>query len=276
MKTCLIAPVPDLEKYIDETSTHHMILAHLFSNPALTHDYTEFYIDRASQGDYLILDNSARELGSGIEVKHLLRLAWLIGVKEIILPDTLGDAAMTLQMTQRALEFIASSEGRTMYEQANKPALMIVPQGASFKEFCMCIERLVNAANETLDTLDGPEVVIGIPYRYDHVFEDVHFARLIEQAYGGTPVHLLGCPRRLRTLVEVAQTFPDLRSIDSATPFIHARQGVLMDASVPRPSRSRDYFELPVPDEHKHVVRANIARFREFANDNARNSLAER
>lgn len=265
MKTCLIPPIPDLRRYVDDHCTYHMLLSHLFDVPGYGDEYRAFYRDRAARGDYVIIDNGTKELGESLGIERSLQLAKDIGARELILSDVRFDSFATLEATERDLAWLLS-EGLALYEQASKPALMIVPQGGSFPAWQACLIRLLEKVENANHVLHGPEPVVGVAYAYGHRFE-CDFRELVFMArVPQLPVHLLGWPRHLLTLPLVATEFPDLRSVDSSRPFTYARTGQRLGEGE-YPGRGDRYFIQAVPDRFGMIVRDNIDLFRVYARD---------
>lgn len=265
MKACLIPPIPDLDKYVDNQATHHLLLAHLFAS-SLGDKYATFYRDRAARGDYLIIDNSTRELGDALGIEKALELAMVVGASEIVLSDIRFSAIQTLEATERDL-FWLTTAGRDLYEQAGKPALMFVPQGGSFPAWHACFVRLLDMTENAIAELDGPDPVVGVPYAYGHRLERP-FRELVYLAMApGLPVHLLGWPRHLQTLVEIASEFPQVRSVDSSRPFVYAKHGLMVSPRVEYPGRDTHYFFDPIPRAHTELTRRNIDLFRAYAGE---------
>ncbi len=88
-KIATIVPLAHLDelRYDD----YLMALAHA----AQTRDYMDFYKARAGEGRYVILDNSAVELGKPMDFATYLGLAMEMGASEIVLPDHFQDAKRT-------------------------------------------------------------------------------------------------------------------------------------------------------------------------------------
>lgn len=264
MKTCLIPPIPDLDRFVDETFTHHLLLAHLCDIPGpLGHAYTAFYKQRAERGDYLILDNSTKELGDAIGLEYTLALAKALGASEVVLSDIRQSAVGTLEATERDLTWLLS-EGLALYQEAGKPALMIVPQGGSFPAWQACLVHLLEKVETANRVLGGPPPVIGVAYAYAHLFERP-FRELVYIARAArTPVHLLGWPRDLGVLLDIATEFPDVRSVDSSRPFVYAKAGLKV-GEADYPGRDERYFIESIPVEHHRLACDNIEVFQMYA-----------
>lgn len=83
-----ICPIPHLEEYVPQSATFHLCLAHLLDQP----DYVDFYRKRQQRGDYILMDNSAYELGAGIDAEQLIDMVEQsqIQINAIVAPDYPG------------------------------------------------------------------------------------------------------------------------------------------------------------------------------------------
>src|SRR5690606_33910384 len=109
---------------------------HLVDNP----EYVEHYAEQSEQGAFVVLDNSAYEFGTSVDVEQLYRWAQLIKADEIVIPDVLRDKDGTLALTKQAIDFFARRQ-----DEINRVAisLMLVPQGQTIYEWGICLEQLV-------------------------------------------------------------------------------------------------------------------------------------
>lgn len=271
MLTCLICPVPDLEKFVDRGATHHLMLAHLFDVPG----YVEFYRKRSeSFDDYVIVDNGAKENGRGLGLKRVLELGSRVHAKEVVLSDVRYKGPETIWSGHTDLEWLKTREGRRAYRDAGQPRLMIVPQGANLSNWEYCLRELLQMTMKALDTItDSYEPpVVGAAYHYDHLFEGGIDTILSSPAIAGQTIHMLGWPRALTPLRDAAKKH-DIRTVDSSRPFVYGKHGLECHsgypdyAANPYPSRDEAFFTEPIPDEHSDVVKDNIRKFRSWAMD---------
>jgi hypothetical protein len=79
---CIITPTA-YRTYALESKTH-LVLAHLVDTDI---EYREFYASRSEQGDRIIMDNGAFELGASYEPDKLVSLGEQCGAHAIVLPD---------------------------------------------------------------------------------------------------------------------------------------------------------------------------------------------
>lgn len=270
MKACLIAPAPDLEKYVDEHADHHLVLAHLLQLPG----YAAFYAKRAIKyGEYVILDNSAKELGQGVPVDDLLEMAQAIGASEVVLPDVLFNEYATLAATEAALKHllrIRREWDRPLTTHLDSLNFAIVPQGETLGEWLTCLWSLLNLCDAY--GLRNDQVVINVPYHCDHRFPNGGLEKCLQEAgqYGQT-IHFLGLPRKLRSVRKIRESGVHIRSIDSSRPFVYGKSGLAMmglnGLQPPYPNRGEDFFTASTDVRHDEVVWHNIRLFRELVGD---------
>ena len=84
---CFITPIPLLDQFASQ-SKKHLCLAHLVAKHPET--YGAFYKKMRERGDYVIMDNSAFELGASYNPADLVKLGNLCGANAIVLPDYPG------------------------------------------------------------------------------------------------------------------------------------------------------------------------------------------
>lgn len=79
---CFITPT----SYLDfaTASSSHLVLAHLVNDDE---KYAEFYRNRSSRGDFIMMDNSAYELKEPYAPEKLVSLARKCGAHAVVLPD---------------------------------------------------------------------------------------------------------------------------------------------------------------------------------------------
>ena len=82
---CIITPgTPEYLSCFASQSKTHLALAHIVDrNP----QYAEFYKTLASNGDYVIMDNSAFEIQNGHDSDQLIELGKKCGASALVLPD---------------------------------------------------------------------------------------------------------------------------------------------------------------------------------------------
>jgi hypothetical protein len=261
MKTALITPIPDLDRFAGGEPIH-MMLAQLCSLKGSSQRYLEFYARERANGSHVILDNGADELGKGINMSTLLDIVEAVRAQEVILPDVQGNGPDTVAATQDALRWLVD-DGREQYIRAGEPKLMIVPQGQLFSEWR-------NSLNMMLNATEGFLPVIGVAKNHDELIVG-GLGRCLRAIPSGYEVHLLGWPRRLITLLEVAEEFPWLRSVDSGRPFKHGMIGQHLQDERRLPTRApasggeQHFFEDSIPTNYENVTRSNVDLFKAYA-----------
>lgn len=248
---------------------YHLLLSHEL-DPASK----AFYALEASHGSYLILDNSAHEKSEGEDLSVLLRQADEIRASEIVVPDVLFDRSMTLYRVRTSLTSLARSCDEGHYHRV-VPRLMIVPQARQKDELKECLWELVSFI-DGLRRRSGAarswQFTIGVSKDYNDVWGDRDFllnflalevvpaSKMID-----AEIHLLGWPKPLPVLREIAQSFAyTVRSTDSARPFTFAMFGIDLAESldIEYPKRPKGFFERAVPKEWVGVLASNISVYR--------------
>lgn len=229
MKTAIIPPGRLAYPYGLRGDRYHLTLCHLI--PSLA-SYTEFYRRRSHQGDYIILDNSAHEMGVGNGIERLIEAAHEISASEVVLPDRLFIGDDTLEQAVEALPILR--------EKLPKVKVMGVPQGRTIQEWEDCLHGLVSIGVDTIGISKDYEVWPG------GLRDRVHEAVMA----GNQEIHLLGWGRRLNALYELAREYGErLRGVDSAKPLVYASHGLFLPIDpheVPPmyPRRKDDFFGL--------------------------------
>lgn len=265
MKVALIPPIPDLRRFASESSVHLLLAQLCHIDP-----YREYYKERSIDGDYLILDNGADEIGQGMRVETLLSIARYVGAQEVVLPDVQQDGAATYAATREACEWLITPEGREAYADAGHPRLMIVPQGRTRDEWLDCFEAMWNMHIYSGRVWnENYEPVVGLAKNHEALI-DGGLVALMAELDPTIDVHLLGWPRRLEAIPDLLVQFPRIRSIDTARAFVYGRAGISVipyDEAPTYPERSEDYFDVPILATFHDTVRSNINAFKIMAKD---------
>lgn len=255
MDIALIPPVPDLDRYAGRGDMH-MLLVALFDRPG----YAQYYEARP---EFKILDNGAHETQEeGLGIVPLLNLARKVRAHEIVLPDVPGNAIRSIETTCRAIKFLGTTEGQERYAQAGMPSLMIVPQGRSLEAWAGALRRMLNAYGDVF----GSAPTIGFAkHHIEGGFDPREMYDVAREAAPDAFIHCLGWPRNLWAIDELTTYVNDVRSIDSARPFVYAREGILLEPGgvIPKyPARRDDYFDVALPEDVGELVVRNIEVFR--------------
>lgn len=260
MKVALIPPIPDL--FRQPKTGIHLILSHLLQDER----YFSFYKSRRAFGDYLILDNSAHELGASQTHALLLEQAASLKAQEIVLPDVLFDRRGTIERTKRMLKYLNEEEGKQAYLDAGSPALMLVPQGSDRPEWVTCLRGLMSVWDTYAEEI-GARLVIGLSKDYDnwrgglYQLIETNIYPLMSDEKRDFDVHCLGWSNKLWSLAAIARDFPWVRSTDSAKPFVFAKNKILLEPGGPcphYPRRDEDYFEESLTGIQWEIAKRNI------------------
>jgi len=153
MKICIIAPVLSLEKY-SNLGDCEMALTHLIvDNPAfsfpkkLREQYINYFKKKSQEGKWLILDNSAYEIGKleeksasgkGLAPELVMQAAELIEPSIVIAQDVLCDREATLESTKSFIKFV---KDKGLY---GKFQIMGVAQGKNKEQWLESFNDLMN------------------------------------------------------------------------------------------------------------------------------------
>lgn len=114
---CIIAPTPYLDAYA-RRSPCHLVLAHIVDNDPF---YADFYKKASAEGDRIIMDNGAFELGESYAPEKLLELGYRCGADAIVLPDYPGQPAQkTIDAAKQWIDKIKSAGFKTMFVPQSK------------------------------------------------------------------------------------------------------------------------------------------------------------
>lgn len=256
MDTALIPPAADLA-WANRSSTH-LALYSLFDHPACGARYTEFYERRSAAGDHVILDNGAHPSDGGqpMTIELLIERALAIGAHEVVIPDAPGASSATLSLLTRslaAMEHIDTKHVRFMF----------VPQANNPDSWRACLKIGYHLCRDSDITPS-----IGIAKHHDEGVEDGVYG-MVSHVLNTIPrcdVHMLGWPRKARTLINIGRDFGDqVRSIDSAKPFVYAKVGAKIDEEPARIKRDAEYFEEPVMMNFRDVLKHNVELYEAWA-----------
>lgn len=178
-------------KYVDKypTEIDFILLHKLIDNEY----YRNYYINNKDNGKWKVIDNSAYELGSGLDSELLLEWAEKINASEIIIPDVYGDKDETLKLMNDFLKKYPNC----------KYKLMVVPQGANERELYDCYIEMLE--NDKIYSIGLNKLWRKDSYMINNIFKEV-----VE--YCDKPIHLLG----VNKLSEWAVHFKHrIRSADS-------------------------------------------------------------
>lgn len=265
MRAALIPPVPHLNEY--GHGSFHLLLAHLVKRGA----YRAHYQRERHLNSYLVLDNSAHEMGAGESAEQLTEYMIQLNTQEVVVPDVLDDADATIEACLRAHE--VWYERRSKLMQKYDPALMYVPQGETEEDWVRCLRELVRIHSYTSRKFNiRSDFVLGISKDYEkweggiENFIDSYVLPMQHKHLPISvkmPVHLLGWGRDLWTLNYLAQKYPWIRSTDSAKPFVYALADIrLQYGKTPEyPTRPERYFGKKLTYNQQKMATHNVLLF---------------
>lgn len=235
----------------------HLTLPHLCNDV----EYMGTYLKAATRGDYIVLDNGEAE-GQGIGGLRLRKMGMDFRAKEIVAPDTIGDADKTCD---RIKNFFRNSTGATSSSVDEVVQYMAVVQGKSVKNLYRCADYFA-----TFDKIK----VIGIPRHLISTLEQpsirIDFANWLLEMHGlRFQIHLLGTNPIWPQEVKFANKYaPNIRSVDTSMPFNYAIHGVMLQDNtrncIPRPE---NYFSADHSTTNKSIFMHNINKLLEWAGE---------
>lgn len=230
LKIAEIVPVDCLNE--TELNQYHMCLAHLVnSTDDKSNQYRRFFRRMSDEGKYVLMDNGAAE-NSQLDFDSLLRMYELINPTEIVLPDVLCNKDETIKKTT---EFYNEFK-----DEISKYKLMVVPQGNTFDQWCLCAAELISRI---------PVTTIGVSKFLEMTTGD----RLIRtkaceflRPYD-VEIHLLGCSEGPHVVSEARAANNKVRGCDSAFTYICAKAGVKsINVNTTRPEGEINFLHDPV------------------------------
>jgi hypothetical protein len=230
MKLANIVP----EAHLELSKNMHMVLAHEFMTRP---QYAEYYIKKSSEGDEVILDNSAYEKGCSINAATLALIAKELKPTHLILPDKRFDQKATVALVKdfQKVDELASLNCK----------LLAVPQGNDLKSVVACYEEL-----SKLQFIDGFAIYeeigqvtkLGDGSRADFCSALQHWELIHKDFY----YHMLGCEENLNNTKRLVE-FPWINSIDTAKAVVYGLNDMdILDSKnyEKYPHRPKDYFDI--------------------------------
>lgn len=258
MRAAVIPPTPDLSIF-GNLSDYHLILNHICrANP----DYLEFYKNRIKAGDFVILDNSAHELGEGESWEELLETIKVLKPSEVILPDRMFFGEDTVEGSIEAWN--------NLKDKVPKGTLFMgVPQGRTFREYLDCaVELVIHTGISTLGISKDYEVW---PGGLEALVRELNYI-IDKVAKRPMQIHLLGWGRDVTHLSKL-KSLENVRGVDSAKPIVYGIHGITIPDDItttpPYPKRIPNYMTTPVPVTMYPEILRNIRRFFEEAGEEA-------
>lgn len=212
MKLALIADFNGLGIVNSLRLSYHLVLAQYLKSDT---QYREFYVERSSRGDFIMLDNGAAE-NALVSLKELTKALDLIRVDEVVLPDVMRDTEATLRATM----------DRNVLSLVPPKMRAIVPQGKDASQWLACANFF--ASNVEFVTMCIPKHA----EQYEGGRGEL-LAAIERLGWHKTyNIHLLGIWGEPKTEVLALRTMaPWVRGIDTAAPFAYAQAGKAIQMS---------------------------------------------
>jgi hypothetical protein len=226
-RVALIPPltrVGDINKYGRGVQ---LVLPHLWNASVR---YRDAYVQAASNGDLMIVDNGAFE-GEVRDISVCMELArhfiWA-GTKEIevVLPDVMKD----WYKTKMAVEAVASHLDPNF-------KYMYVVQGGNLDEVWKSARHAANLP--FVKTLGIPKHLVTTTM--DPLARSKAM-RMIHEAYPNLEIHFLGMPPRNRNEIKLHDVQAVVRSMDTSMPYVYAMAGQKIFSSPVVMERREEYF----------------------------------
>jgi len=249
VKVAVIAPTEMLTTHA-KRSDYHLVLAHIYETDER---YREFYKDCVSKGDFVILDNSAYELGESVNVEKLKRMALDLKPTAMFLPDVRFDREKTLQLVKDALVVLKDVPVKKF----------AVPQGKDLGDILKCYQELSHLDIDGFGLYEEVGEVAGMKNR-------PQFLTYLER--GGLVdtskyYHCLGMEENTKVVAEIGK-FDWVSGIDSAKPVVYGLYGVAFSEEgpmIPYPHRPEGYFDIK-ETEFDWIIQWNIEKLLKWAN----------
>jgi hypothetical protein len=208
---------------------------------------------------------------------RLLLQALDLGAQELVVPDKLEDSEMTLALARNALLSWYGSDGRLRGKDIR---LMYVPQGRRPEDWHQCLIWLCNLHASVVSHWGAPkDFTIGISK--DYAVWEGGLLGLLQRAEkiitrDDVEVHLLGSGHDYWAAADIGEVY-DIRSVDTAKPFVWAMNGMRMtpvsqqiSIRVPEemPKRPENYFYTEFGD--LKLAKYNVSVMREMIEDGVR------
>ncbi|MBT9168019.1 MAG: hypothetical protein DDT19_01364 [Syntrophomonadaceae bacterium] len=244
MNVALITPTKFLSKYSTKSKCQ-MVLVHIYEQDAA---YREFYKERVSEGDFVILDNSAYELGEATAVSRLVHCIEDLHPTAVFLPDVRFDKGATIRRTEEAYKYLRGYGCK----------LFAVPQGKDLASVMSCYTTLRQYPwidGFGISKATGKTTGFGTRTSFLQFMEDNGYVD--DQKY----YHMLGMEEDLTQLKRTGQ-FKWASSIDSCKPLVYGLYNILLGPDGTKeayPSRPKGYFDIVETNYHS-AIEQNIGQ----------------
>lgn len=255
-------PIAPINLQYDYTRSYTFGLAHKLQNK----QYAS-YFRQVAPNTHSILDNGAYE-GASLPVEQLLRLVDTFGFKEVALPDVLGKAKKSTQLTIDALKYVANKVPRKLID---KVQFMLIPQGNTPVEWASSMLILSDfhrlLFGNKLYTIGVPRITNDLPGGRTFLLSQYI---LKERENFPFDVHLLGISEKLPELKTLSVILgAHIRTIDSAKPFVYALNDIGISAHWAPDKvykRPEGYFEASFNEEQKILAEQNVIAYEVLCN----------
>lgn len=234
---------PQLSSYNDiEMGLAHLVLSH--------DNYKNYLKKKKTEGKFVILDNSNYELGRPVSYKELTKAIELINPDEVVAPDCMGNAKVTVQTTLKFCDYI-SKINRSIRIQA-------VIHGRTLREALWSYTRFVS--DSRISTIGVP---FGLRLRYKFIKRldrtgFLSYLKIKELIVENKSYHCLG----LNNLTEMRSinSLGFIRSVDTSLPCVYGINGITysLNKKCIKPKRLDNYFFYRFSDKELRCTLDNI------------------
>lgn len=240
------------KSHLDEIQNDEYMMALSYALTDTT--YLHFFVDSVIKGSYVILDNSAVELGGPEDFDTYLEKARYIKASEIMLPDIFQNAEATLDQAKCSLYKL----GKYFYSYSSyNPDIMIIPQGRSGDEWRINALELINLVHPYCKSKNS-KMRIGISARYTDLFGGNRWDVLWMGLGEGHGYHFLGCYANPWMEIRPILHLQSVVGVDSSYPSVFAKNNMELNnitLSMPRPMTKLDLIN---DEYHKSLLNQNI------------------
>ena len=244
MKLSHECPIDILSTVQQYTDYDYCLLHMLLSDPV----YREWFSSQARK-EYLILDNSAYELGAGLTGDKIVEGYNLIKPEYVVAPDVVKDTYTTIENFKEFKEKYGSKVGK----------IGGVVQGKTWNEF-------VNCLNFMFENADLVMIPAGIFKQGLDRVTTIYRAKAAGYWREDKPVHLLGCKELQEYHFYDSTILPNIISTDTSSPVQYAIETGLYPENIldyAKPKNMVDYNHKTKNPEIESII-SNIKSFKNF------------
>ena len=237
-------------KYTERGNIVFSLAHHILANK----EYMRYYRDC---NKYLIMDNSAAELGKSIGLQDVLNAARMVNADELWLPDKLYDKKETLKLTKAFIKLL---------DNKDEFVLVGLSQGKNLKEWLSCYKEM----------LKMPEIDVMAISKYSvECFKEItksedfaicrmacidylHKHKLVKKK-----LHIAGANERITQEISYYKKYPMVRSIDSNIMFKLGCLGIKIDECEVEPEERLNHDIKDLTASQKKLIEYNIKKVKE-------------